>query len=181
MATLERVHQWTREEYERLSELGLPGFDRTELLDGQIIDKISKNQPHVRSLKGSLRALEAVFGPSYDVRSEAPLGVGSRGLPEPDLCVVPGDYLTWTRHPEAAEAVLVVEICDNTVREDRRRKLPLYLSAGVPEVWLVDLTRLKVERHRPDQEVQTYGSGETIGSVKVDDLLAQPIVAEPPM
>lgn len=52
------------------------------------------------------------------------------------------------RHPHAADVLLVIEVADTSLDHDRDIKLPLYARAGIPEVWLVDLTgdRIAVQR-----------------------------------
>ena len=39
----------------------------------------------------------------------------------------------------------MVEVSDSTLAYDRKVKLPLYASAGIPEIWIVDLRGEKVE------------------------------------
>ncbi len=39
----------------------------------------------------------------------------------------------------------MVEVSDTTLAYDRNAKVPLYASAGIPEVWLADLRGEKVE------------------------------------
>jgi Uma2 family endonuclease len=59
----------------------------------------------------------------------------------------------------------VIEVSDSSIRYDRHVKSVRYAEAGIPEYWLVDLTRDKIVVHqRPAagayQDVQSYGSGE---------------------
>ena len=70
--------------------------------------------------------------------------------------MVPGvveDYATG--HP--ASAVLLVEISDTTLAEDRGRKLRAYARNGVPEYWMVNLQETQIEVSREPQG-ETYGS-----------------------
>jgi len=36
--------------------------------------------------------------------------------------------------------LLAIEVSDTTIRQDRNRKMPLYARAGVPELWICDLS-----------------------------------------
>ena len=54
----------------------------------------------------------------------------------------------WARLPLPADVLLLVEVADRSYHFDREIKLPLYAAAGIPEVWLVDLTRNVVEVFR---------------------------------
>jgi Uma2 family endonuclease len=44
--------------------------------------------------------------------------------------------------------LLAVEVADSSVRYDRTRKLPLYASYGIPEVWLIDIPARAIWVHR---------------------------------
>lgn len=47
---------------------------------------------------------------------------------------------TYARtHPTPEYTLLLIEVADTSLAEDRRDKIPMYLAAGVPEVWLLDL------------------------------------------
>ncbi len=54
-------------------------------------------------------------------------------------------YRNETPTPE--DVLLVIEVCDTTLRYDRDVKVPLYARAGIPEVWLVDLQAEVVTRY----------------------------------
>jgi Uma2 family endonuclease len=143
--------RWTRQEYHRAAELGIFQPDeRLELLDGEILQKMSpQNPPHSGSMGRTARALERASGSGYDVRRQLPLVLGIRGEPEPDLVVVPrtpDDYTS--RHPTAADACLVVEVADTTLRLDRSRKLAAYARAGIPEYWILNLPERQLEVYR---------------------------------
>ena len=85
--------------------------------------------------------------------------------------------------PLPEELALVVEVADSSLRVDRRLKLPLYASAGIPVTWLVDLTAGRIEIHgEPDAAerryttVQLFEEGTTVplpwgGDVAFDELL----------
>src|SRR5712692_5400291 len=93
-----RPRPWTRKEYYRAAECGLfkPG-ERLELLDGEILQKMSPQKPpHATGLALTAQALAKAFGPDYYVRQQLPLVLNDESEPEPDLVVVPGtplDYL----------------------------------------------------------------------------------------
>ena len=54
--------------------------------------------------------------------------------------------------------MLLIEVSDSTgrrsaLRIDRQVKLPLYASAGIPEVWIVDVNGRRLEVYRqPDED-----------------------------
>ncbi len=80
------------------------------------------------------------------VRVQLPLALGEDSEPEPDLAAVPpGSYKD--KHP--ANAFLVIEVAESSLSEDRREKGVLYAEQGgrIPEYWIVDTARERVEVH----------------------------------
>lgn len=74
---------------------------------------------------------------------------GAAGCPvaplEPDLAVAPpGRYAS--RHPETA--LLVIEVALTSQALDEGPKAELYASAGIPELWVVDVPGRRVGVHR---------------------------------
>ena len=49
--------------------------------------------------------------------------------------------------PGPEDVLLLIEVSETTLSYDRNVKLPLYARAGIPEVWIVDLTGEVIERH----------------------------------
>jgi Uma2 family endonuclease len=100
------------------------------------------------------------------------------------VVIVPGsrtDYLL--RHPTAADARLVIEVSDTTLRYDRKQKQSAYARAGIPEYWILNLLHRQVEVYR-DPAGSRYRSrtisreGEVLtpvaaphASIRVSDLL----------
>ena len=86
-------------------------------------------------------------------------------------------------HPTPAEVLVIIEVADTPLEYDRNVKLPLYARAGIPEAWLVVLTKDFIELHSEPknekyQKVQRLKRGKTLVSstiselkLKVDDIL----------
>ncbi len=153
-------HRWTRKELEAAWASNVfPPDAKLELIEGEVIAKMTQNAPHVACLRRTDRALDRVFGEGFDVRTQVPLNVGLNSQPEPDIAVVAGSIDDYEQeHPTTA--VLVVEIADTSLAVDRL-KCGLYAMAGVPEVWIVDLDNRAVEVYREPAQMagQTYGCG----------------------
>jgi Uma2 family endonuclease len=89
-------------------------------------------------------------------------------------------------HPRTA--LLVVEVADASLLQDRLTKAPLYAAAGIPEYWIVNLRAGVAEVLRdPDREsaryrdLRTCAAGERIplvaipgAEIRVADLLPAP-------
>ena len=130
--------------YHTLGELGLVP-ERTELLYGQVYQKMSKSPYHVYLQQVLAEALRAALTPGSHLREEQPLTCAD-SEPEPDLAVVPGTKEDYRReHPHTAE--LVVEVCVSSHAYDRS-KLRAYARAGVQELWLVLAPEQQIEVHR---------------------------------
>jgi Uma2 family endonuclease len=174
-----RLYRWTRKAYERAVEAGVFPLDlRAELLDGQIVEKMSpQGSRHTTALRLVTRALEVAFGDGVDVRAQAPLSAGARSQPEPDVAVVPGSVRDYRdAHPE--EALLVVEVADTTLRTDRGRKARIYAQAGFPEYWIVNLPGACLEVHR-DPAGDAYRTKTTLAAGDTVAPLARPGAAIP--
>jgi hypothetical protein len=68
---------WTRQACAQAQAAGLWEGQHLELLDGELIDKMGKNQPHVLAAAAVLRTLMNTFG-AYCVLSDAPIRVSTK-------------------------------------------------------------------------------------------------------
>jgi len=148
-----QTRRWTREEYDQLIEHGVVREgERIELIEGEIIPKMTQHVPHVVGFSLAEDALRSAFGLGFYVRTAQPLIAGDDSEPEPDLAVVPGsprDYAKARTHPMFA--LLVVEISDSSLGFDRRQKARVYARASFPEYWIINLQDRVVEVHRDPQ------------------------------
>jgi hypothetical protein len=80
---------------------------------------------------------------AIDAQAHLPFAVpDSTSLPEPDVVVV--DHVAGrVAHPRTA--LLVIEVADSSLHVDTAIKPALYAAAGVPEYWVVDVRRRRVQ------------------------------------
>lgn len=119
--------------------------ERTELLRGVIVEKMSKSPLHTFISQILRDAILACLPLHHCLRQEQPLGL-TDSEPDPDLAVVQGspqDYIT--QHPAGAK--LVIEVAVSSEDLDRE-KAAIYAAAGIPEFWLVLPAERAVEIHR---------------------------------
>jgi len=116
---------------------------RLELIGGEVFDVIAQGTRHsvlVNRLNRLLTLwLERQPACPWELRVESPLRLGERDEPEPDLAIVrqrADGYLN--DHPGAADAVLVIEVADSSLRFDLDTKARLYAGAGIAWYWVVD-------------------------------------------
>ena len=149
----------TRFEYERMIAEGYFGpEERLELIEGEILEKMSKNPPHSVASMLTSAVLTRLFHEGYCIRNQDPFVVSGISEPEPDFAVVQGtprDYLA--EHPTTA--ALIVEVSDSTLAYDRTTKASLYARAGIAEYWVLNLVDRVLEVHRLPAEMvgQPFG------------------------
>ncbi len=179
----------TRDQYFALVAAGrLEPTDRVELLEGVVVAMSPQNPPHAAAVRRTDAALRRVLPAGTVISIQSPLVLGERSVPEPDLAVVPGTESDYDdKHPSTA--LLVVEVADSSLAQDRITKSRMYAAAGIPEVWIVNLRDQHVEVFRePDPATRMYRSttrverGESLAlstfagaTVAVDDLLPRAI------
>jgi Uma2 family endonuclease len=176
---------WTAEQYLALVDEGQLGpDDRVELLEGVIVSMAPQNVPHAAGVFRVHHALHRAVGERALVRVQLPLVLGERSVPEPDTAVVSGQISDFD-HAHPRTALLVVEVADSSLKQDRLTKRAIYAAAGIPEYWIVNLPDDCVEVRRDAEaaarryaRVTIARRGETIElgalpgvRVAVDDLL----------
>ncbi|MFN2425307.1 MAG: Uma2 family endonuclease [Candidatus Binatia bacterium] len=145
--------------------------DHVELLEGLVVASPPQGPLHASVTMDFFVALERAVGGRAAVRIQMPLVVGPRSVPEPDVALVPGtsgDYRR--RHPD--QALLVVEISDSSLPQDRLTKSRIYARAGIPEYWIVNLRDRCVEVHsKPDTERRLFAAVRTVRPGDLIDLV----------
>lgn len=155
--------RFTRGEYHRLAQAGIvTNTEEVELIDGAIVQWAPAGPRHAGSVAQVARQLIETLGDRAAVWRQRPVCLPGESEPRPDVILLRLDAGASFRQPARAEDVrLVVEVADVSYRYDRFIKLPLYARAGIPEVWLVDLTCEVVEVHR-EPGSRGYGSLRTL-------------------
>jgi len=152
----ERVrHRFTVDQYRRMGEAGIfDEEDRVELLDGEIIETTPIGSRHAGHVNRLNTLLHEQIEREVVVSVQNPLQLGEFSEPEPDLAVLRERADSYAgRLPAARDALLVVEVAESSLDDDRNTKIPLYARHGVPVVWLLDLEKRRVEVYaNPSQD-----------------------------
>ena len=140
--------RFTIEEYQRMGEAAiLEGDERVELIEGEIVEMTPIAPPHASVVARLVALFTARLGDRVIAWPQNPLVLRRQTSQfQPDLALLrprPDSYAR--RHPEPADAVLVIEVMDSSVARDRRIKLPIYARGRVGEVWLVHAEAATVE------------------------------------
>lgn len=171
------TYRFTVEEFHRMGEAGIfKEDDRVELLDGEVIQMTPIGSRHAACVGRLTRILSDAVADSGIVWVQNPVALDDHSEPEPDVAIVrPRKDFYAQAHPGPQEVLLLIEVSDTTVEFDREVKLPLYAKAGIPEVWIVNLSDQKVEVYRQPSGQgyharQDCGASEQIAPAAFPDL-----------
>jgi Uma2 family endonuclease len=137
----------TVDQYDQMVENGiLPETNRFELINGRIVEKEVKNPAHSTASDRTRRAIERILPGDWYVRQEQPVRIPNRrSEPEPDVSVVRGAIEDYeTRHPDAEDVALVVEVTRSSVAKDRALARA-YGGGGIPVYWIVNVPKRRLE------------------------------------
>lgn len=140
-------HRFTVDEYHEMARAGVLGEDvRVELIEGEIVDMTPIGSRHAAAVDLLTRWLVQGCGERAIVRIQGPVRLSPRSELQPDVAVLRArDDFYRTSAVAPGDVLLLVEIADTSLPYDRGVKLPLYARARIPEVWLADLIRDRVE------------------------------------
>ena len=151
-----RPHRLNVDEYYRMAEVGLLSpDDRTELIEGEIIDMPPIGSRHAAAVTLLPKRIIRALGDSADVSVQLPIRLLPRSEPQPDIAVVkhrPDAYRS--AHPTSEDALLLIEVSDATLRYDLEVKARLYATHGIREYWVIDLVNRRLVRHRTPRGAQ---------------------------
>ncbi len=139
-------------QYEAMVEHGiLPEDAPFELIEGKLVEKMTKGGKHSTGSERAWRAIHALLPAGWHVRIEKPVRIPRRrSEPEPDVSVARGGVDDYEdRNADAADIALVVEVAESSVAKDRRRAR-VYGGGGIPVYWLVNI---------PDRQLEVYAGG----------------------
>ena len=170
--------RWTRAELRQLIDEGHNQFERYELFDGELIDKMGKNRPHVMSVYRAVACLRRIYGDEF-VMQESPVNLRPEDeatyRPEPDAVVLNQPCTHFEDSDPGPEHILLaVVVADASLRFDLAAKAHAYARAGIPEYWVIDVTGHRVIVHREPsaaeyRSVKAYAAGEQVAPVSRPD------------
>lgn len=143
---IEPLKRISVEQYHAMIRAGVfDDDDAIELLDGLMVEKMTKKPLHSVATGLVFDALTGLLPPGWILISQEPITT-EESEPEPDIGVVRGkrrDYVA--RHPVPAEIGLVVEVADTTLVRDRGVKKAIYARARIETYWIINLVNRWVE------------------------------------
>lgn len=160
---------WTREEYDRMVEMGFFEGQHIQLIEGRIIEMPPQKVDHRVVIELLDRFLRTAFPSGHRICVQMPFRAAGGSDPEPDIAVVPGEPRDMNDHPSSA--TLVAEVSDSSLRLDRE-KARLYAASNVPEYWIVNLIDRRVEVQREPAESPSGWSYTRITLHAADETIA---------
>jgi Uma2 family endonuclease len=151
---------------------GLFVDERIELIRGALIEMSPQNLPHSYAIQVLTALLVPPLVGRAAVRVQLPFNASDDSVPEPDVALV-APVARKDAHPD--QAFLIVEVSNDSLRFDRKKKSPLYARAGVPEYWIVNLVDRVIERRsEPVGAAYTtltiFGAAESIAPLAFPDV-----------
>jgi len=141
--------RFTVAEYHKLLESqALHPALRTELVEGWVVEKMTRNARHDSTVQRASEALGKRIGKKWKLRLQSAVTMDD-GEPEPDIAVVPGPVGRFDdEHPRPSEVELLIEISDTTLRYDRGSKLRDYARNGIRRYLILNLVHNQIEEYQ---------------------------------
>lgn len=165
------VASFTLDQYERMVDAG--AFDgrlkqRVEFIRGEIREMNPIGSHHAQVLNDLTDwSYEVTPRREISIRVQTSLRIPTcNSEPEPDLLWVRRRNYSQ-RHPEPGDVLLLVEVAESSLAEDRSEKRVLYAEAGVMEYWIVNLVDQVIEVYQQPEgstylSTKTYALGEAV-------------------
>lgn len=153
-----QVYLWTRDEYDKIAQLGFFVGKHVELIEGQVIEMSPMGSLHATAVSLTTKAVERAFTLGYFIRGQMPFNVGAYSEPEPDVAVIAGEIRDYA-HEHPTDAALIIEVAETSLGYDRESKGGLYAKVGIADYWIVNLVDYQLEVYRDPQpdEASAYG------------------------
>jgi Uma2 family endonuclease len=176
---------FTVKDYHKMIDAGVfVGNSDYELIEGEIIKKMTQGDYHISCINRLNRILSRVCGDDVIVSVQNAVVISNISEPEPDVTLLKfrEDFYASGK-ATAADVLLLIEVSDSTVGYDRTVKARLYAEAEVAEFWLVNLPRQILEVYTEPQNgkykvVKKYEKNKTVSpallpeiKIKVSDII----------
>jgi hypothetical protein len=139
---------FTIEQFQRMDQLGIfAGDQRLELINGEIVEMSPIGIRHAGSIIRLVNLFKQIDNAYLSIQN--PIRLSDTSLPQPDVALLRRrDDFYDNSYPEPADVLLLIEVADTSLAYDRDVKVPLYVQAGIAEVWIVDLNKRELTMYR---------------------------------
>ncbi len=145
-----RKHLTDVQEWQRLGEANIfAPTARIELIEGEILDMAPIGFYHAGHLKRLNKLFTRLVGDQAIIGIQDPLQLSNLSEPEPDFMLLrPEPDFYTSRHPNAEDVLLLIEVADSSLDYDQNEKLRLYARYNIGEYWLLNLNDYCLEVYR---------------------------------
>ena len=167
-------YRWTIAQIEEIQRAGIFGKgDRFELIGGEIVPMQSRGARHERVKMELNRHFGRTLPEDIDFIPETTFRLSEDTFIEPDFTLFP--RTVGVEGLNGKTALLAIEVSDTSLVYDQGRKLAIYASFGVREVWVVNVKTMTTRVHRllasgAYGSITDHGPLETLSPVLVPGL-----------
>ena len=179
-----------RQYLEMIVSGAIPHDARVELLDGRLVEQMTKYAPHNYTARQLGILLKGILPAAWLISEEKSLNLGRYWRPEPDIAIIRGPNTRYRRgDPTSKDVSLLIEVADSSYPTDRGEKWRAYAAARIPIYWIVNLEKGQIEvytnpigrgKKAAYREAATFGAdatvlvvidGQDVGRIAVKDIL----------
>src|SRR5262245_3232430 len=139
------LYRLSVQQFHQMIDAGLfPPDVRVELLEGYLVEKMTRKPPHDSSIDLLNFELFRRLPAGWFLRMQEAVTL-TDSEPEPDVALVRGTPRSYTNHhPYAPEIGLLVEVAETTLAQDRE-KARIYAANYIICYWIIYLVDFQVE------------------------------------
>jgi Uma2 family endonuclease len=170
------LRRFTAAEYMSMVDARVFAGQRVELIGGCIVEMSPANADHNYLIMQLTELLSPLLG-SFKILVQGTLSLDDGHVFDPDLLLLKiRDQSYRDGLPTAADVALVIEVAGTSLARDAEVKLPVYAKLGIPEYWVVDLSRETFIVHRQPSgnqfaEVKSYAGQDSVSPLAAPELL----------
>jgi Uma2 family endonuclease len=150
----------------------LKEHDRVELIRGEIVAKMTIGDPHIICVDRLNKLLGRLVDDLAIVSLQNPVRLAD-SEPEPDVVLKRVKSAPYGK-PDPPDVLLIIEVADSSLDDDREVMRPLYAENGIVEYWIVNLIDRCLEVHRQPRPDGTYADVRTLRGGDSIDIAALP-------
>ena len=143
----------------KMAEVGILSPDeRTELINGEILVVPPPGPRHGFVVDTLTETFVNLARGKAVVRVQGGVVLHKYAAPMPEIALLrPRGKAYLEKNPDASDILLLIEVADSSLDQDRTVKLQLYAIMSIPEYWIVDLQhdRLLVHTDPAGESYQT--------------------------
>ena len=167
----------TTQQYHLMHEAGVfQEGDRLELINGEITTMSPIGRKHAVCVTRLQEVFIRRLLGKVQVWSQNPILLDNCSEPQPDLAILKRREDFYADGlPTPDDILLIIEVADSSIDYDRDIKAPLYATAGISEMWLLDVNKKAIEGYsQPSANgyklIRRYDENDTLSILAFPDV-----------